>query len=573
MLDDAVEWVKYSRIAWMHDGRGFFYSRYPPPESLSTDAHDSEDTKRDTETSSNRNHQLWYHEINTPQAQDTLVYAYPADPDYAVTAQVSSDGKYLIITLHDSSTSAKKIHMADLSEFHAYRKAAATGAAQFIPVLKLVDEMEAAFHYVMNDGDQYYFETNLDAPRKRIVRTDLASFKFLGLTMWEEVVPEQKDHIVLQDAHPVAQSLLVLQLLKDVRNVLHVYSLQGEFQYEIELPSVGTVSVVSKRSDFEFFYKFVSYLHPGSIYRIDMSNSLVAPKGTLFRETQIKGFDASLYEAKQVFYPSKDDTKVPMFIVKHKDLLLNGQLPTYLSGYGGFNVSLTPAFDVAQLVFVQHFGGVLALPNLRGGGEYGKQWHEGGILDRKQNVFDDFAAAAEFLIQEGYTNPAKIAIQGGSNGGLLVAASVNQRPDLFRCAVSAVGVLDMLRFHRFTGGHSWRSDYGDPDVEEEFQYLRKYSPVHNVPSADSDTVKHLSSSGFPAVLLMTGDHDDRVVPLHSFKYISELQYKLATQPNPLVIRIKTKAGHGEGRPTSKTIAEASDVSAFIAWNLGVQFSL
>lgn len=581
VLEDTVEWVKFSNIAWTHDDKGFFYSRYPPPEHLSSEAHDSEDAKRGTETDSNTNHQVWYHAINTPQAQDTLVYAYPAEPTYSLSAEVADDGKHLLIYLNDGCKNANMIHVADLTDFDAFRASVAAGSKDFLPVHKLVDDMESAFNYILNEGDQFYFKTNAQAPRERIVRADLAKAIAAGTsaaTVWEEVVPEQKDLVVLEGVYPVANNLLVLQLLKDVRHVLHVYNLQGQFQYEIELPSVGTVGVASKRTESEFFYKFISFLYPGSIYRIDLSAKEATSepaKGTLFRETTVKGFDASLYEAKQVFYPSKDGTKVPMFIVKRKDQPLNGALPTYLYGYGGFNISLTPSFSVARLIFVQHFGGVLALPNLRGGGEYGEQWHQDGMLFKKQNVFDDFAAAAEYLIKEGYTNPSKIAIHGGSNGGLLVAASVNQRPDLFRCGVGAVGVMDMLRFHKFTIGHAWRTDYGNPDVAEDFHYIHKYSPLHNVPRADSDKVKNLPDGGFPAVLLTTGDHDDRVVPLHSFKLIAELQHQLAQssqQKNPLVIRIETKAGHGAGRPTSKMIEESSDVYAFMAWSLGVQFT-
>lgn len=568
VLEDTVEWVKFSNIAWTHDDKGFFYSRYPPPEKLATGDDDSENSKRGTETDANLNHQVWYHAINTPQAKDKLVYAYPQNATYSLTAEVSDDGKTLVIYLNDGCKNANMIHLADLSDFGDFL---ASPTADFIPVRKLVDNMDAAYNYILNKDDVFYFSTNLDAPRERLVRANVASAAWPPA--WEEVIPEQKDAIVLEGVYPVKGDLVILKLLKDVCHVLHVYNLEGVFQYEIELPTVGTVGIASKRSESEFFYHFISFLYPGSIFRVDLTDGNTKP--TLFRETTVKGFDASLYEAKQVFYPSKDGTKIPMFLVKSKSAPQNGQLPTYLYGYGGFNISLTPSFSVARLVFVQNFGGLLALPNLRGGGEYGEQWHQDGMLFKKQNVFDDFQYAAEYLIKEGYTNPSKIAIHGGSNGGLLVAACANQRPDLFRAAVGAVGVMDMLRFHKFTIGHAWRTDYGDPDVAEDFHYVLKYSPVHNVPSTDSDKVKNLQNGGFPAVLLTTGDHDDRVVPLHSYKLIAELQHKLAGSPqqtNPLIIRIDTKSGHGAGKPTAKAIEESAEVYAFIAWNLGAPFT-
>lgn len=568
-LDDAVEWVKFSSIAWTHDDKGFFYSRYPPPDKVADAAHDDEESKRGTETDSNVNHQLWYHRLHTPQSEDKLVYAYPAEPSYTVTAEVSDDGKTLVLYVQDGCKNANMIHLADLSNFDEFLASAAKD--DILPVKKLVNDMESAFSYILNEGDVFFFKTNANAPRERVVRTNVSSFD--GSAVWEEVIPEQPDNIVIEGVHPAAGDKLVVQLMKDVRHVLHVYNLKGVFQYEMELPSVGTVGVSSKRTESELFYHFISFLYPGSIYRVDLSEN--PPRTSLFRQTQVKGFDPELFEAKQVFYPSKDGTKIPMFIVKRKSAQLDGEQPVYLYGYGGFNISLTPAFSVARLVFVQHFGGVLALPNLRGGGEYGEQWHQDGMLFKKQNVFDDFHGAAEYLIREGYTNAEKIAIHGGSNGGLLVAACVNQRPDLYRCAVSAVGVMDMLRFHKFTIGHAWRTDYGDPDVAEDFKYLLTYSSLHNVPHADSEKIKKLTErGGFPSVLLTTGDHDDRVVPLHSYKLIAELQHQLGASPsqeNPLVIRIDTKSGHGAGKPTTKIIQETSEVYAFIAWSVGAEF--
>ncbi|CAH0474601.1 unnamed protein product [Peronospora belbahrii] len=573
VLDDTIEWVKFSTITWTHDDKGFFYSRYPSLEKMKgkQETDDERELEKGTETDSNMNHQLWYHTLHTSQTQDKLVFAYPSDPTFVVGAQVSDDGNKLLLYVQDGCKNANMVHVADLSDFANFLKGPSDST---IPVTPLVDNMDAAYSYILNDGDYYYFKTNANAPRERVVRTKLSD-----KPEWEEVIPEQPDAIVMEGVHPVASNLLVVQLLKDVHHELHVYNLDGVFQYEIPLPTVGTVWVTSKRTEPELFYHFVSFLYPGSIFRIDFSKNLettsgTAPDAELFRETKVKGFDPSQFEAKQVFYSSKDGTKIPMFLVNRKNAPKNGELPVYLYGYGGFNISLTPAFSVARLVFVQHFNGMLALPNLRGGGEYGEQWHQDGMLHKKQNVFDDFHSAAEYLIEEGYTNPKKIAINGESNGGLLVAAACNQRPDLFRCIVGAVGVMDMLRFHKFTIGHAWRSDYGDPDVAEDFHCIRMYSPVHNVPCAGSPIMQKLAERGFPAVLLTTGDHDDRVVPLHSYKLIAELQYQLGrseVHTNPLLIRIDTKSGHGAGKPTTKLIEETSEVYAFIAWNLGAPF--
>ncbi|KAI9917523.1 hypothetical protein PsorP6_013094 [Peronosclerospora sorghi] len=576
LLEDTIEWVKFSSIAWTHDDRGFFYSRYPAPEKMKSDQHDDEaGPKRGTETDANVHHQVWYHTLHTPQTQDKLVYAYPQEPTFNVAAEVSDDGTKLLLYVQDGCKNANMVHVADLRDFDHFLNEPKDA---LIPVTKLVDTMDAAYSYILNDGEFYYFKTNANAPRERVVRTKVND-NDKAAQVWEEVIPEQPDAIVIEGVHPVAPNLLVVQLLKDVHHELHVYNLDGEFQFEIPLPSIGTVAVASKRTESELFYHFISFLYPGSIFRMDFAatgaTTSVAPEAHLFRETKVKDFEASHFKATQVFYPSKDGTKIPMFLVKRKDAPKSGHLPVYLYGYGGFNISLTPGFSVSRLVFIQHFNGMLALPNLRGGGEYGEQWHQAGMVHKKQNVFDDFHAAAEYLIQEGYTNADKIAIHGGSNGGLLVAAASNQRPDLYRCVVGAVGVMDMLRFHKFTIGHAWRSEYGNPDVAEDFHYLRQYSPLHNVPHADSPVLQALAPrGGFPSVLLTTGDHDDRVVPLHSYKFIAELQYQLGRsemQTNPLLIRIETKAGHGAGKPTTKIIEETSEVFAFIAWNLGAPF--
>lgn len=556
-LDDEVQWVKFTQISWTHDDKGFFYCRFPAPPELKGDSESS----LGTETDLNVNHQVWYHSLGTNQSEDVLCFAYSTKPKYYVGAEVSIDGKYLICSVQEGCKNANMVHVAELGHsFDVFVSNPDRKEGTILPVTKLVDDMDDAYEYILNKGSVFYFQTNAGAPRERIVKTDLANHN--DTVTWVEVIPEHKGTGVLKSSMLVNHDTLIVKYMNDVKHDVKMFDLEGTETGELKLPGVGSVRLSGNHDDNELFYVFTSFLYPGSAFRADLNTPSEAP--TLVRETKVAGFDASLYETKQVFYNSKDGTRIPMFLVYRKGLKLDGTHPTYLYGYGGFNISLAPSFSVFRLVFLQHLQGVLAYANLRGGGEYGEEWHQMGTFGNKQNVFDDFIAAGEYLVSNKYTNPSRLAIHGGSNGGLLVAACANQRPALFRCAVAAVGVLDMLRFHKFTCGHGWCSDFGDPDEPGAFQYIRAYSPLHNVPDA-----KDIES--YPCTLLTTGDHDDRVVPLHSFKFISELQHKLGASctatENPLLIRIETKAGHGAGKPTSKVIEEYADVYAFMAWAL------
>ncbi|RHZ18326.1 hypothetical protein DYB37_004127 [Aphanomyces astaci] len=563
-LQDTVEWVKFSGVEFTHDD-GFFYGRYPVPKSRESGA---DGKTAGTETDLNENPAIYYHKIGTPQTDDKFVFSYPQNPKYYLSASLSDDGKYLQIYVIDGCKDANILLIADLAEAQAFI-ATSSGDQTSIPVREVVSNMDFSYHYLLNNGPEFYFVTNLDAPRKRIVKVD----NILSDTIvWTEVIPEGSD--VLSSAHAVRNDLLVVEYLKDASDTIRLYTQSGEFIRNIALPSIGTVGVSCKRDSPELFFKFISFLYPGTIYREDLTDPSTSSPA-VFREATVPGFSPEDFEAKQVWYPSKDGTQIPMFLVSKKNLARNGDTPTYLYGYGGVNISLTPSFSASRIIFVQHFNGLLALPSLRGGGEYGKAWHQAGTLGNKQNVFDDFQGAAEYLIKEGYTNSSKIAIHGGSNGGLLVAACANQRPDLFRCAVGAVGVMDMLRFHKFTIGHGWTTDYGNPDKAEDFEFISKYSPLHNVPSFEAKSTGLANDhGGFPAYLLTTGDHDDRVVPLHSLKLIAEVQHKLghhSSQTNPLLIRVETNAGHGAGKPTSKILQEAADVYTYIGWALGATF--
>ncbi|MBE9041332.1 S9 family peptidase [Oscillatoriales cyanobacterium LEGE 11467] len=512
-LADRLKWVKFSGASWTHDSQGFFYSRYDEP---------NEDTKYED---INYFQKLYYHRLGTNQTEDTLIYDRPDEKEWGFSGGVTEDGQYLIISVWRGTDPKNLVFYRDLTVPDA-------------PVVELINEFEAEYAFVDNEGSAFWFRTDLDAPRGRLIAIETQTGERT------EIIPEAED--VLEGVG-LLNNQFVASYLKDARTEIKIFNLDGSFVRDVALPGIGSAGGFSgKRHDTETFYSFTGFTAPTTIYRYDMKTG----ESRVFRQPQVD-FDPGQYETTQIFYPSKDGTQVPMFITHKTGIELDGQNPTYLYGYGGFNISLTPVFTVGQLVWME-LGGVLAIPNLRGGGEYGEAWHQGGTKLNKQNVFDDFIAAAEWLIANGYTSSAKLAIGGGSNGGLLVGACMTQRPDLFAAAMPAVGVLDMLRFHKFTIGWAWCSDYGSPENLEEFNALHAYSPLHNLKSG----------TAYPATMITTADHDDRVVPAHSFKFAAALQ-AAGEGGNPLLIRIETKAGHGAGKPTTKTIEELADRWAFL----------
>jgi prolyl oligopeptidase len=534
-LPDRLQWVKFSGIAWTHDGAGFFYSRYPQPEAGGGE----NGGEHNANLLVNRDHRLYYHRLTTSQTQDRLIYARPDHPDWGVGAEVSADGRYLVLNLWLGTDRRNRLYYLDLGDPAHPRLDGA-------PV-PLLDALDASYGFVGNEGSEFFVLTDLDAPRKRLVAIDVGHAE---RGSWRTLVPQSDD--VLESARVVHHSF-VTTVLHDAHSCLRLFALDGAPRGDLALPTIGSVSELSgEPEDDEAFFAFTSFLYPTTIFRHAFATGATA----VWRAPTLD-FDPRPYETRQVFVRSKDGTRVPMFVTCRTGLPLDASHPTYLYGYGGFNVSLTPAFSPAVLVWLE-MGGVYALPNLRGGGEYGEEWHQGGMLERKQNVFDDFIAAAQYLIEERYTSPARLAIGGGSNGGLLVSAAMTQRPDLFGAVLPAVGVMDMLRFHRFTIGWAWVTEYGSADVASQFPVLYAYSPLHNL----------RPGTAYPATLITTADHDDRVVPGHSFKFAAALQ---AAQVGPLavLIRIETQAGHGAGTPTGKIIAEQADRWAFLVRNLGM----
>ena len=526
-LPDHLKWIKFSGASWTKDGAGFFYSRYPEPTDKAL-------------TDVNRFQRLYYHRLGTDQAQDVLVYERPDQPDWGMNAEVTDDGRYAVLTVWLGTDRRNRVYYRDLKD---PRHPRITGE-----VVRLLDDFDASYAFVGNDGPVFYFLTDLDAPRKRVIAIDT---RHPERGRWREVIPQGQD--VLEGVQ-IIHDTFVANYMHDASSRLRLFALDGRTPKDLEFPTLGSIGSISgERKDDEMFYAFTSFLYPTTIFRYDFKSGATS----VFKAPTID-FDPSRYETKQVFYTSKDGTRVPMFITYKKGLTLDGSNPTYLYGYGGFNISLTPSFSVAMLVWLE-MGGVYAVPNLRGGGEYGEEWHQGGMHEKKQNVFDDFIAAAEYLIAQRYTSPAKLAIAGGSNGGLLVGAAMTQRPELFGAALPAVGVMDMLRFHKFTIGWAWVTDYGSADSAAQFPYLYKYSPLHNI----------RAGTRYPATLVTTADHDDRVVPGHSFKFTATLQAAQAG-PQPVLIEIETKAGHGAGKPTSKLIEEQGDRMAFLVKNLGIQ---
>jgi len=526
-LSDHLNWVKFSGASWTHDGQGFFYSRYDEP---------NEATKLED---ANYYQKLYYHKLGTPQSEDTLIYHRPDQKEWMFGAGVTEDGRYLIISIDRGTDPKNLVFYKDLQTPDS-------------PIVELISEFEASYSFIDNDGDIFWFRTDLDAPRGRVIAIDTKNPPLSPLANggWKEVIPQVAETL---EGIGLLNNQFIADYLKDARSSIKIFNLDGSFVREVELPGIGSAGGFGgKRYDTETFYTFTSFTTPNTIYRYDM----VSGESRVFRKANVD-FNGDEYETRQVFYSSKDGTQVPMFITHKKGLQLDGNNPTYLYGYGGFNVSLSPNFSISRLVWME-MGGVYAIANLRGGGEYGEDWHQAGTKLNKQNVFDDFIAAAEWLIDNKYTKPQKLAIAGGSNGGLLVGACMTQRPDLFGAAIPAVGVMDMLRFHKFTIGWAWCSDYGSPENSEEFKALYAYSPLHNLKPG----------TAYPATMITTADHDDRVVPAHSFKFAAALQAAHRGE-KPVLIRIETKAGHGAGKPTSKIIEELADEWAFLVRALDV----
>ena len=521
--DDLLQWSKFSGASWTKDGTGFYYSRYDEPKS-------GEERKGVVEYQ-----KLYFHKLGTAQSEDQLIYERRDHKDWGFHGSVTDDGRWLIITVTRGTDPKNCVYYRDLSK---------PGA----PVVELIPDFEADYSFIDNEGSVFFFQTDLNAPLRRVIGIDVAA---PARANWKELIPESKDTL---EATNLVGGQFICNYLRDAHSAVRAFSLETEngfrarFIRELHLPGLGTASGFGgKRSDSETFYAFASFTHPTTILRLDVANGT----SSVFKAPRVK-FDSEAFETRQAFATSKDGTKIPMFITSRKGLMLDGNQPVMMNGYGGFNISLTPRFSIFNAVWLE-LGGIFVQANLRGGGEYGQSWHLAGTKLVKQNTFDDFIACAEWLIANKYTSPRKLAISGGSNGGLLVGAALTQRPDLFGAVLPSVGVLDMLRFHKFTIGWAWTSDYGSSDDADQFKALYAYSPLHRLKSG----------ARYPATLITTADHDDRVVPAHSFKFTAQLQASQAKGGPPVMIRIETKAGHGGGTALSKVIEESADELSFL----------
>ncbi|KAJ3027841.1 UNVERIFIED_CONTAM: hypothetical protein HDU68_002986 [Siphonaria sp. JEL0065] len=577
-LEKPVEWAKFSKIEFTHDDKGFFYTKYPTPAVSAENA--------GTEVDASLNAQVWYHTIGTSQDSDIIVYKNDDEPDwgqddgYDVT--ITSDGRYLVLGIRKGTDPSNLLYYADLEK--QFGGKSLLGVPEFT---EIVGEWNGSYFLISSEGSNLFFQSSFNAPKSRVVSYDVSKSTATSTTTtttktvtvkntdgtstsktettkttttsytkpgFVEVIPEANTPISFVK---VVKDKIVVIYMKDVKHIAQVFDLSGKFLNNIELPSGANINGIAK-GDGEMFYRFSSFITPGVISRYDFATG----QSSIFRETVVKGLEAEKFDVKQVFYNSEDGTKIPMWVVHKKDLVLDGETPTILYGYGGFGISLLPNFSINALSFVDGFNGVYCIANIRGGGEYGQEWHDAGRLFNKQNCFTDFQYAARYLIAEGYTKPAKLVINGGSNGGLLIGACLNQTPELFGLGIAEVGVLDYLRFHLFTVGAAWSSDYGFPDVKKDFEYSLKISPVHNV---DSTKV-------YPAVLICTGDHDDRVVPLHSLKFAATLQHALPNNPNPIMMRLNKNAGHGAGMSVQQNIELTADKFTYISLVLNAPYS-
>lgn len=532
-LGEKLKRAKFTTIEWTHDNKGFFYAQYPSHRGAI----------EGTETESHENHSVYYHVLGTKQEEDVLKVEFTDHPKWNIGFEVSHDGSYLHVFPRDGCQDNEWFY-CDLSKF---------GPKDKFELKPIYDKLGYQFEYISNNGETVYFKTNLDATNYRVAKLNLSKPEKEN---WVDVIPNHAEDVLdWAEIYSVGdKDYILVNFLRKVVYYLELYELEGKIVKKFNLPP-GTITKNSgRRKDEEIFFQFLSFLTPGQTYHFNLKNLDSEPK--LLRQSEPKNFNAADYQTEQVFYKSKDGTEIPMFIVHRKDLVKDGSNPCLLYGYGGFNHGITPFFSVNRIAWLKNFKGVLAIANIRGGGELGQNWHDSGRLLNKQNGFNDFIAGSEYLIDSKYTNKDKLAIEGGSNGGLLVAATSNQRPDLIGATICHVGVLDMIRFTSFTIGHAWTSDYGDPAEQKHFENLFKYSPYHNIPA---------NVDRYPATLLLTADHDDRVVPAHSLKFIAQLQHTLGKKlPNtPLLIRVDTKAGHGAGTPVTKDIDKYTDIYSFL----------
>ncbi len=521
--DEVLQWCRFTTIAWHHDGSGFFYSRYPDPNTVAAD----------DRMNFNR---VYWHRLGTPQSDDVLVYERPDNKELSFAPVVTEDGKYLVLYMHHGTDPRNRVY---------YRPIESDGL-----FIKLLDEADAKYDFLGNSGPVFYFLTDLDAPKGRIIAIDTEQ---PAQANWKTLIPESDDVL---DYAGLIDNHFVAAYMHDVHHLLKVFSVDGRHVRDIDLPSLGTIAGLSgKEDDPEMFFTFTSFLYPSTSFRYDFRSNTVS----ILHQPKID-FDLSKYETEQVFCTSKDGTRVPIYLTHRKDLERDGNNPTLLYGYGGFNINIKPSFSTSTLAWLEA-GGIYAQANMGGGSEYGESWHQAGMLEKKQNVFDDFIAAAEWLIENDYTRPQKLAIRGGSNGGLLVAACMLQRPDLYGAVICQVPVIDMLRYHKFTVGRYWIPEYGNAEAsKKEFDFLYAYSPLHNVNAGVS----------YPPILITSADTDDRVVPLHSKKFAATLQEKAAGK-NPILLRVETKAGHGGGKPVTKAIEEQADIYAFLFDVLGMDY--
>ncbi|KAF8075884.1 prolyl oligopeptidase [Lyophyllum atratum] len=534
-LSDVVEYVKFSTIKWSKDSKGFFYQRYPA----------REEAKEGIETGGDVDAMVYYHKIGTPQADDILIHSDRENPEWMFSVDISEDGQYIIMYTMKDSSRRNLLWIADLSK---------NEIGPNIKWNKIVDEFKGEYHVISNDGPIFYVKTNLDAPQYKVITIDISEEE----AKTEDLIPEDKN-ANLVEVDCVNHDTFAVIYKRDVKDEIYLYSKTGSQITRLAPEFVGAASLSGRQKQSQLFVTMTGFNTPGTVARYDFT----APeeqRWSIFRSVKVNGLNPDDFESKQVWYESKDGTRVPMFIVRHKSTKFDGTAPALQYGYGGFSISVNPFFSPTILTFLQTYGAILAVPNIRGGAEFGEDWHKAGTREQKGNVFDDFIAATEYLVENKYAGAGKVAINGGSNGGLLVGACVNRAPEgTFGAAVAEVGVLDLLKFSKFTIGKAWTSDYGDPDDPKDFDFIYPLSPLHNVPT---DKV-------LPPTLLLTADHDDRVVPMHSFKHAATLQHTLPHNPHPLLLRVDKKAGHGAGKSTEKRIKEAADKWGFVAQSLGL----